>query len=95
MKVPAVLSRFEAAFWVALARLGTRTLVVPQRVILPSPTPQVEALETWCRARIERGDTTLVRFSILDAHRPFLTANAGMWNFFEPRDYGLLRKILR
>jgi AraC-like DNA-binding protein len=82
--VTPALSRFEAAFWVALARLGTRTLVVPQRVILPSPTPQVEALETWCRARIERGDTTLVRFSILDAHRPFLTANAGMWNFFEP-----------
>ncbi|MEC9323779.1 MAG: AraC family transcriptional regulator ligand-binding domain-containing protein [Actinomycetota bacterium] len=80
--VPAVLSRFEVAFWVALARLGTRTLVVPQRVVLP--TTQVDDLETWCRARIERGDTTLVRFSILDAHRPFLTANAGMWDFFEP-----------
>lgn len=80
--VPAVLSRFEVAFWVALARLGTRTLVFPQRVVLP--TTQVDDLETWCRARIERGDTTLVRFSILDAHRPFLTANAGMWDFFEP-----------
>lgn len=79
---PVVLSRFEVAFWVALARLGTRTLVVPQRVVLP--TTQVDDLETWCRARIERGDTTLVRFSILDAHRPFLTANAGMWDFFEP-----------
>lgn len=79
---PVVLSRFEVAFWVALARLGTRTLVVPQRVVLP--TTQVDDLETWCRARIERGDAILVRFSILDAHRPFLTANAGMWDFFEP-----------
>jgi AraC-like DNA-binding protein len=81
---PAVLPVVEVAFWVALARLGTRTRVVPQRVVVPQPPRNVVAVEDWLRARVERGNTTLVRFSRLDAARPFLTANAGMWAFFEP-----------
>lgn len=81
---PAVLPFVEVAFWVALARLGTRTRVVPQRVVVPQQSPNVAAVEDWLQARVERGDTTLVRFSRLDATRPFLTANAGMWDFFEP-----------
>jgi AraC-like DNA-binding protein len=81
---PAVLPVVEVAFWVALARLGTRTRVVPQRVVVPQPPRNAVAFEDWLRARVERGDTTLVRFARLDATRPFLTANAGMWDFFEP-----------
>ena len=81
---PAVLPVVEVAFWVALARLGTRTRVVPQRVVVPQRLRNIAVVEGWLRARVERGDTTLVRFSRLDATRPFLTANAGMWNFFEP-----------
>ncbi len=81
---PAVLPELEVAFWVALARLGTRTRVGPQRVIVPQPPRNIGEVEGWFRTRVERGDTTLVRFSLLDATRPFLTANAGMWEFFEP-----------
>ncbi len=81
---PAVLPGVEVAFWVALARLGTRTRVVPNRVVLPAPPRDIAAVEGWLEARVECGDTTLVRFSRLDATRPFLTANAGMWSFFEP-----------
>ena len=81
---PAVLPGVEVAFWVALARLGTRIRVVPQRVVVPQLPKNVAVVENWLRSRIERGDTTLVRFSRLDATRPFLSANAGMWDFFEP-----------
>lgn len=81
---PAVLPCVEAAFWVALARFGTRTRVVPQRVVLPQLPRNVATVESWLRTRVERGATTLIRFSRLDATRPFLTANAGMWDFFEP-----------
>jgi AraC-like DNA-binding protein len=81
---PAVLPGVEVAFWVALARLGTRTRVVPNRVVLPAPPKDIATVEDWLGARVERGDMTLVRFSRLDATRPFLTANAGMWSFFEP-----------
>ncbi|MDY6998627.1 MAG: helix-turn-helix domain-containing protein [Actinomycetota bacterium] len=81
---PAVLPGVEVAFWVALARLGTRTLVVPQRVVVPQLPRNIDEVEGWLRTRVERGDATRVRFSLLDANRPFLTANAGMWEFFEP-----------
>jgi AraC-like DNA-binding protein len=81
---PAVLPAVEVAFFAALARIGTRTRVVPARVVLPQPPRNVAAVEDWLRTRVERGDTTLIRFSRLDAGRPFLTANAGMWEFFEP-----------
>ena len=79
-----VLPGIEVAFWVALARLGTRTTVTPQRVVLPQQSADTVSLEAWLGARVEGGDTTLVRFSRLDTARPFLTANAAMWNFFEP-----------
>jgi AraC-like DNA-binding protein len=81
---PAVLVCVEATFWVALARQGTRTRVIPQAVVLPRLPSNVAAVEGWLGARVRRGDATQVRFSRLDATRPFLTANAGMWAFFEP-----------
>ncbi len=81
---PSVLPRVEVAVWVALARLGTRTGVVPQRVVVPQPPRDIVAAERWFRTRVERGTTTLVRFSRRDANRGFLTANSGMWEFFEP-----------
>lgn len=81
---PPSLPGVEVAFWVALARLGTRSTVVPDRVVVPQPPKDIVAVERWFRTRVERGDTTLVRFSRLDATRAFLTANAGMWEFFEP-----------
>lgn len=81
---PAVLPAVEVDFFAALARIGTRTRVVPARVVLPQPPRNLAAVEDWLRTRVERGDTTLIRFSRLDAGRPFLTANAGMWEFFEP-----------
>lgn len=81
---PSVLPGVEVAVWVALARLGTRTDVVPQRVVVPQSPKDIVATERWFRTRVERGDRTLVRFSRRDATRAFLTANAAMWEFFEP-----------
>jgi AraC-like DNA-binding protein len=81
---PAVLACAEATFWVALSRHATRTRVIPQRVVLPSLPSDVATVESWLGARVRHGNTTSVRFSRLDATRPFLTANAGMWAFFEP-----------
>lgn len=81
---PDLLPRLDVAFWVALARTATRTRVVPQQVVLPRSGGDDADLESWLGTRITRGDSTRVRFSALDARRPFLTANAGMWDFFEP-----------
>lgn len=81
---PPVLPRLDVAFWVALARTATRTRVVPQQVVLPRSGADHAELESWLGTRVTRGEATRVRFSPLDARRPFLTANASMWEFFEP-----------
>ncbi len=77
---------FEAVFLVALARLATRTRVEPTRVILPLlPTPGIlPAYASWFGTPVEQGPGFVLSFSEDDATRPFLTANPGMWSFFEP-----------
>jgi AraC-like DNA-binding protein len=79
---PGSLVAYELTFWVALARLGTRTRVVPARVTMPDP-PLADAYEKYLETRIERGPTVTVTFTDQDARRPFLTANAPMWEFFD------------
>ncbi|MFC6286612.1 helix-turn-helix domain-containing protein [Nocardioides sp. GCM10027113] len=81
---PEVLAGVEVLFWVALARLGTRTRVVPLEVEVPRGSRGVAAWEAWLDCRVRQGAATRVRFSSMDARRPFLTANARMWEFFAP-----------
>ncbi|WP_433382421.1 AraC family transcriptional regulator ligand-binding domain-containing protein [Actinoplanes sp. CA-142083] len=77
---------FELAFMVALARLGTRTRVVPLRVAMPDP-PHGTAFDAYrdlLGVPVTEAAEATVTFSALDARRPFLTANDDMWRVFEP-----------
>jgi AraC-like DNA-binding protein len=83
---PRVFMLLEAVFWVGLARLATRHAVRPRKVILPR-LPEADiapAYAEWLGVPIEQGPRLTVSFSAADARRPFLTANEGMWTFFEP-----------
>jgi AraC-like DNA-binding protein len=75
---------WELVFWVALARIGTRTDVHPVRVTAPAPPADREAYRDYLGVPVQRGAVAAVSFSRLDAERPFLTADEGMWRFFEP-----------
>ncbi|WP_285691875.1 helix-turn-helix transcriptional regulator [Actinoplanes sp. NBRC 103695] len=79
---PPGLVAWELTFWVALARLGTRTTFVPAKAIMPDP-PDAEAYRDYLGVRIGRGASVTVVFTSLDARRPFLTANDAMWKIFE------------
>jgi AraC-like DNA-binding protein len=79
---PAGLVAYELAFWVALARLATRTRVVPTRATMPDPPPGPEYRE-YLGVPIDRGPAVTVTFTALDAGRRFLTSNAAMWQVFE------------
>lgn len=79
---PPGLVAFEAAFLVALARLGTRTRVVPLRVTLPDPPGP--AYTDYLGVRIHPAPDITITFSAPDARRPFLTENSAMWRVFEP-----------
>lgn len=82
---PDVLVRFELLFWVSLARLGTREEVRPTQLILSEVPPSPEELAAFVGVdRVTVGPRPEIRFSELDARRPFLTVNDAMWNVFQP-----------
>lgn len=82
--LPLLLFAFELTYCVRLARLGTRTHVVPRSVTCPFPLEPAEAYAAYFGVPVERGEKAEIVFSAADAAAPFLTANAGMWNVFEP-----------
>lgn len=79
---PVSLVAYELTFWVALARLGTRTRVVPARLTMPDP-PDAAAYPDYLGRRMENGPSVTVTFTLLDARRPFLTASDAMWQVFD------------
>ena len=87
---PRALSTAELVFWVALARLATRSPIRPVWFTTPEPPEDVGAYLEYLGVRVQAGPVYSVAFSAADAARPFLTANERMWEFFEPE----LRKRL-
>ena len=79
---PPGLVAYELAFWVALARLATRSRVIPARATMPDP-PRAPQYREYLGVPINRGPSVTVTFTALDARRPFLTSNAAMWQVFE------------
>lgn len=80
---PAALVLTELVFFVQLARIGTRDYIRPLEVRAPDlPTPRKEFTQ-YLGVPMKRGDAPEIRFPAADARKPFLTANPGMWQFFE------------
>lgn len=81
---PRALALTELLFWVALARLATRAEVRPTQITAVTP-PDVQApYRDYAGVDVSPGAAWSVSFAVVDAHRPFLTANEGLWAFFEP-----------
>ncbi len=74
----------ELLFLVQIARLALREQIVPTSVVMSADPLDKIRLEKFLGASIHRGDENRVTFSADDAAKPFLTANANMWSFFEP-----------
>lgn len=81
---PASLVLAELLFWVALARIATRTRVVPLHAAAPHPPADPEACRRYLGVPVEHGDEPSITFAARDATRPFVTVNEPMWRFFEP-----------
>lgn len=84
---PPVLMAFKLVFLVQLARLATRSVLRPVRVGWPQPphtAAEARAYADYFGVSVEKMDAPTVAFSAADAQQPFLTANHGMWSFFEP-----------
>jgi len=77
-------------FSIHVARMATRARVVPLRVQVDVLPHDADAYAELAGAAITRDARNEVVFSAEDAARPFVTADARMWDFFEPE----LRKRL-
>lgn len=84
VEAPTSLVIFELVFIVKLARIATREHVIPRRVETPRPPDHRKEYESFLGTKIVRSEAHALTFSPLDAQRPFLTANEGMWQAFEP-----------
>jgi AraC-like DNA-binding protein len=82
--VPQVVVAIELVFFVQLVRLATRSQVQPISLLSPVQLGHVEEYANYFGCQIEVGQLPTLVFSFADAQRPFLTADHGMWSFFEP-----------
>ncbi len=81
--IPPALVAMELAFLVNLARIATRERVVPLQVTCT--TPMGQPYNDYFGVIPINGQRNSVEFANTDLKLPFLTSNAGMWEFFEPQ----------
>lgn len=84
--IPYSLQVAELAFFVRLVPLATREPVNALGVTLPALPPAAHARQyaSFFGVPVQRGASLSIRFAAVDALRPFLTLNEGMWRVFEP-----------
>lgn len=82
---PSTLVLSELLFWVAMARIGTRSRVEPKRMTAFATPEDMAAYRDVLGTDIDPSDTASVTFGAADAARPFLTANEAIWEVFEPQ----------
>ncbi|MFJ3056493.1 AraC family transcriptional regulator [Herbaspirillum sp. NPDC087042] len=85
-EVPYSLQVAEIGFFLRLGRLALREPISALRVSLPVLPPDrfLRRYERFFGVPVQYGSVPSITFSAVDALRPFLTANAGMWRVFEP-----------
>lgn len=86
MNIPTSLQVAELAFLLKLARLATRESIRALKVQLPQPPTGVQSghFTRFFGTGISHGEKPAISFCAIDALRPFLTVNDGMWQVFEP-----------
>ncbi|MEM9216408.1 MAG: AraC family transcriptional regulator ligand-binding domain-containing protein [Cyanobacteria bacterium P01_F01_bin.150] len=84
LPLPSSLVAMELIFFVQMSRLATRDRIVPLKVESSIDVPAPEQYKTFFGVPIAKGQANRVTFSAIDAQKPFLTSNAGMWSIFEP-----------
>lgn len=82
--VPSSLMGMELCFFVQLARMATRSHIVPLQVFSPKKLAAEDQFADFFGVPVSEGDAITIVFSAEDAAMPFVTQNEQMWAFFEP-----------
>lgn len=83
-QVPSCFTKTELVYFTQMARLATRHRIEPMAVTTKVPLSNPDRYEAFFGCIPELGAETTITFAAQDAARPFLTANAGMWNALKP-----------
>lgn len=84
-ELPESLASMELVFLVNFTRMATRSPIRPVQVVFQRPPHDPAPYAAFFGVEPTVGDRWAVHFAQLDAQRPFLTSNAGMWSAFEPQ----------
>ena len=82
--LPQVVAESELFFLSWLTRVATRSHVVPLKIQFMKKPIKLSAYEKYFGVPISVGRNNQITFSNHDSNLPFLTEDAGMWEFFEP-----------
>ncbi|HEY9846615.1 MAG TPA: AraC family transcriptional regulator ligand-binding domain-containing protein [Candidatus Caenarcaniphilales bacterium] len=82
--LPVSLIATELVFFVHLFRLATRERIIPLAINTTMPLPAAEKFAEFFGTPVYIGEFNAVTFAAVDAQKPFLTSNVGMWSIFEP-----------
>lgn len=88
--LPKLVAETELFFLLWLARVATRSHIVPLKIQFTEKPLKLASYEKHFGTTVSIGKSNQIVFRAQDAQRPFLTEDAGMWDFFEPE----LRKRL-
>ncbi|NEQ47222.1 MAG: AraC family transcriptional regulator [Leptolyngbya sp. SIOISBB] len=91
--LPIALIATELVFFVHLMRLATRERIIPVAIKTTQPLPAAEQYADFFGTSVTVDQFNEVTFAAIDAQKPFLTSNVGMWSIFEPNLNQQLRHL--
>lgn len=83
LRIPDSLVAMELVLCLRMARMGTRRALRPVEVVCPGNLTHPGYAEFF-GVSPQQGPMPLMRFTLEDARRPFLTADEALWRTFEP-----------
>ncbi len=81
--LPSGLAAFELAYFIDVARTLTAEHIIPVSVGMPAPIDAQMALEDHLGVKATKSNKAKIVFSLEDARRPFVSANAELWSGFQ------------
>lgn len=83
LKMPRFLVETEMIFIVHIIRCATKSGISPLKAVMSEPVTDRE-FSDFLGCSVEKGNCNSILFRTEDMHKPFISQNDGMWDFFEP-----------
>lgn len=81
--MPRFLAESEIIFIIHIIRSATKYNIIPMKVIMQEPVTDIEFTE-FLGCTVTKGNCNFISFKSEDMHKPFISQNDVMWDFFEP-----------